>query len=61
MDDDASLPKATLNSFIKESIGSNLKSTQEFNELILEISNGFSLKKIFPVRKRIKQIIFKDS
>jgi hypothetical protein len=39
MEDDASLPKATLNSFIKELLGPNLKSTQEFSELILEISN----------------------
>ena len=41
MDDDASLPKATLNSFIKELLGPNLKSTQEFSELILDISNSF--------------------
>lgn len=61
MDDDASLPKATLNSFIKESIGTNLKSTQEFNELILEISNGIPFKFVFMIQKRIKQIIFKDS
>ena len=40
MEDEAYLPKATMNQFIKENTHKNVKSSNEVIELLLDISNG---------------------
>lgn len=40
MEDEAYLPKATMNQFVKENTNKSIKSSNEVIELLLDISNG---------------------